>query len=65
MKKQDIVMCGNIITVMRSQFRVWQDTPNADDILVDTARAIGHQIFNLKGNDLDRFEASCKTPGKE
>lgn len=51
----------DIITVLRGQFRVWHGTENADDILGDTARAIGYQVFNLKGGDLDRFETKCRT----
>lgn len=53
----------NIIAAMRGQFQVWHGTENADDILGDTARAIGYQVFNLKGEDLNTFEAKCRTLG--
>lgn len=52
----------HIIDVMRTQYRVWHDTENSRDILEDTARAIGHYIFRLKGVELNKFAAECMLP---
>lgn len=51
-----------IIDVMRTQFRVWRGTENSAEVLEDTARAIGHRIFKLVGDDLNKFAAKCEEP---
>lgn len=51
-----------IIDVMRTQRRVWRGTANSEDILNDTARAIGYRIYKLTGKDLNKFAADCATP---
>ena len=46
----------------RDLFRVWLDTPNADEILADAARTIGNQVFGIEAADgaLNRFEKMCR-----
>lgn len=48
--------------LMRQQFQVWSDTPNADDILEDTARSLGHHLFAISGygNGLSDFVDECR-----
>lgn len=51
-----------VIEIMRTQFRVWEGTDNALDVLDDTARAIGHRGFGLVANDLNDFASKCMAP---
>lgn len=49
----------DFVAAMRVEFRVWEGTKNADDILTDVVAIIGSRHFNKHGMDLRRLEAKC------
>ena len=44
---------------MRSLFRVWEGTENADDILTDVVGVFGSRYFDRQGQQLRNLEATC------
>ena len=53
-------MINDIKDAMAVLFQVWEGTENADEILQDVARTIGHRVFQLEGQDLNRWESECR-----
>lgn len=53
---------NELASIMGAQFRVWKGTPNADQVLSDTARALGYRLLKLSGenDELNMFEKLCR-----
>lgn len=58
MKRYDLK--PRIINIMQRQFQVWDGTDMANDILTDTAYAIGSQLVGISaGHELLDFVKEC------
>jgi hypothetical protein len=44
----------------RALFTVWHGTENADEILQDAVRTIGHRVFDMSSCELNKFEKRCR-----
>ena len=56
------VSASDVQDAFRILFRVWEGTENAEQILEDAARTIGHNAFGIQaeGGALNAFVALCQ-----
>lgn len=53
---------NDLIYAFRVLFQVWEGTVNADVILTDATRTIGHELYGWDSATLDVFLSECRRP---
>lgn len=46
--------------VFQDLFKIWWDTPQADEVLQDACRTIGNKLYGMDSTALDAFERRCR-----